>query len=139
MPITYKCQCGKTLHVKDKYAGKRSKCPACGRPFQFPALSDSVGSAIRKISLDLEEAPAAQADQPNASAPVSGSTPNALRLRLLQTFVLVLAGIMFFVAGLLSIASKARQGDSPGWFLCGLVCWLIIAVNQMRWHAEDRR
>src|SRR5258706_155138 len=30
MPITVKCQCGKTLKVDDKHRGKKAKCPACG-------------------------------------------------------------------------------------------------------------
>ena len=31
MPIRFSCSaCGKKLRVKDEYAGRRSKCPACG-------------------------------------------------------------------------------------------------------------
>ncbi len=31
MTISFTCQCGKQLQAKDEYAGKRAKCPACGR------------------------------------------------------------------------------------------------------------
>jgi len=52
MSIVVTCKCGKTLRVKDKYAGKTGKCPNCGgalaipdRPFQRP---DGHGSSNEK-------------------------------------------------------------------------------------------
>jgi hypothetical protein len=144
MPITYTCQCGKTLHVKDRYAGKRVKCPACRRTIQFPGLGDSVPSALHKIIVDGEDAtvaapsPAAQADQPVASPPPNSPKAIAQRLRFLQTFILALAGIIFFLGGWACLANTVRRGDSAGWFLCCLACWLIMAVNQTRWNAQDR-
>lgn len=37
MPIPVQCQCGKKLSVKDQFAGKTLKCPACGSAIQVPA------------------------------------------------------------------------------------------------------
>jgi uncharacterized protein YxjI len=37
MTITAVCQCGKNYHLKDEFAGKSVKCPACGNPFVVPA------------------------------------------------------------------------------------------------------
>jgi len=37
MPIQIKCQCGKALAVKDQFAGKAVKCPACGKAVRVPA------------------------------------------------------------------------------------------------------
>jgi hypothetical protein len=37
MPITLNCSCGKRLQVKDEFAGRRVKCPACGSIAQVPA------------------------------------------------------------------------------------------------------
>jgi hypothetical protein len=40
MPISVKCPnrtCGKTMNVKDQFAGKMGKCPACGTPVKVPA------------------------------------------------------------------------------------------------------
>lgn len=40
MPIQVKCpnaECGKVMTVKDEFAGKRGKCPGCGKPFPIPA------------------------------------------------------------------------------------------------------
>ena len=36
MPITLRCSCGKTLQVKDEYAGKRVRCPACSDALTVP-------------------------------------------------------------------------------------------------------
>src|SRR5207237_3379713 len=38
MPIAITCAgCGKTLKVKDEWAGKKGKCPTCGTTFAIPA------------------------------------------------------------------------------------------------------
>jgi hypothetical protein len=37
MPITFRCSCGKTLQVKDEFAGRRVKCPACSGVAVVPA------------------------------------------------------------------------------------------------------
>lgn len=36
MPIEFACECGKAFKVADEYAGKRTKCPACGQPVVVP-------------------------------------------------------------------------------------------------------
>jgi len=37
MPIRFACSCGKSLQVSDEAAGKRAKCPACGKVLVIPA------------------------------------------------------------------------------------------------------
>ncbi len=37
MPIEFACPCGKAFKVADAYAGKRSKCTACGLPVVVPS------------------------------------------------------------------------------------------------------
>jgi hypothetical protein len=39
MAINVACQCGKAFRVKDEVAGKRVKCPACGRILDIPEVS----------------------------------------------------------------------------------------------------
>lgn len=41
--IRFKCGCGKTLAVDEKYAGKTAKCPACQRPIAVPELPSAAG------------------------------------------------------------------------------------------------
>ena len=36
MPISFSCDCGKTLLAHEKYAGKRTKCPECGAILRIP-------------------------------------------------------------------------------------------------------
>lgn len=37
MPLVFECSCGKKLKVRDELAGKKVKCPGCGKPVQAPA------------------------------------------------------------------------------------------------------
>ena len=37
MAIKVTCSCGKKLRAKDEAAGKRAKCPACGKIVVVPA------------------------------------------------------------------------------------------------------
>lgn len=37
MPISFTCTCGKTLQVKDEFAGRRVRCPACNGVATAPA------------------------------------------------------------------------------------------------------
>lgn len=39
MPIKVTCDCGKSLNVPDKLAGKKGKCPTCGAVLNIPAAS----------------------------------------------------------------------------------------------------
>ncbi len=47
MPLTVACPCGQKLQVKDEMAGRRGKCPACGKVFTIPSpaakTSDPLG------------------------------------------------------------------------------------------------
>ena len=42
MPIALKCQCGKQLNVRDEFAGKAVKCPACNQPLRVPAAGQAA-------------------------------------------------------------------------------------------------
>jgi hypothetical protein len=45
MPIQIKCQCGKALAVKDQFAGKAVKCPACGQAIRVPGATGGTPAA----------------------------------------------------------------------------------------------
>jgi predicted RNA-binding Zn-ribbon protein involved in translation (DUF1610 family) len=38
MAITFTCECGKQLRVRDSLAHKKGKCPACGRTLMVPGI-----------------------------------------------------------------------------------------------------
>jgi hypothetical protein len=41
MPITVSCECGRSLRVKEEYAGKRVRCPGC-QAIQTVPVSEAV-------------------------------------------------------------------------------------------------
>src|SRR5579863_9188098 len=44
MTITFSCNCGKLIHVKDEFAGERTKCPACASPLVVPQVTFALGA-----------------------------------------------------------------------------------------------
>ena len=40
MPISVQCECGRRLQARDEYAGRRTKCPDCGREIVIPKPMD---------------------------------------------------------------------------------------------------
>jgi hypothetical protein len=59
MPIAIMCECGKSIRVKDEFAGKKVRCPACKAVVRVPAVDDEVPTleepASPKPSSRLEE------------------------------------------------------------------------------------
>jgi hypothetical protein len=80
MSISFACECGKNFGVRDEFAGKRTKCPACGsaltvptpatEPQTAPELSDE-DKAFRALAEAPEPEPAAV--QPRAPAYTASS------------------------------------------------------------------
>lgn len=54
MPIPFKCACGTSLKVKDALAGKKVKCPKCGKSLAVPEAADS--NADEEI-IDVRDCP----------------------------------------------------------------------------------
>ena len=47
MPIVVQCECGRTMKVDDRYAGKRGRCSKCGKGVNIPApVTGSVTPSI---------------------------------------------------------------------------------------------
>src|SRR4051794_8802593 len=38
MAIRVQCECGRQLQARDEYAGRRTRCPDCGRELLIPEL-----------------------------------------------------------------------------------------------------
>ena len=60
MPIEFACACGKAFKVADEYAGKRSKCTACGQPVLVPqpqpaAVEEADEDAAVRALLDGDD------------------------------------------------------------------------------------
>lgn len=50
MPIRLQCSCGKTLAVKDEFAGKTLKCPGCQKGIRVPAAGSGDAKGAGKSS-----------------------------------------------------------------------------------------
>ncbi len=75
MPIEFACECGKAFKVADEFAGKRSKCTACGQPVVVPtppppaAAEESAEDAAMRALLDGDDpTPAPRASNSYAGA-----------------------------------------------------------------------
>src|SRR5580698_1106631 len=64
MPIAFNCACGKSFSVKEEFAGKKTKCPACGAALIVPAVSSSPSSEDDAFRLLESEETAEQAERP---------------------------------------------------------------------------
>jgi hypothetical protein len=58
MGIRFTCSCGRELNVKDSLAGKRGKCPACGKTIQVPTAEQ----AARQVETPPLAAPAPEVE-----------------------------------------------------------------------------
>lgn len=76
MPVEFACECGKSFKVADEYAGKRTKCTACGQPVVVPTPVDAPVSedesaedaALRALTEGDDPEPAPRATRPYAGA-----------------------------------------------------------------------
>jgi hypothetical protein len=59
MSITFTCKCGKSVQVKDEYAGREGECPSCGRAVMIPEAEDE-GHITEQAPLPKPKAKAAE-------------------------------------------------------------------------------
>src|SRR5688572_22548759 len=54
MPITVKCDCGRTMRVKEDYAGRKGRCPGCNQMLDIPKAEEEI---VDVEPVEEEEAP----------------------------------------------------------------------------------
>jgi hypothetical protein len=64
MAIPVACPCGKQLKARDSMAGKRAKCPSCGRILDVPITEDVAAEEFLEGSSDESKAAAPPAPRP---------------------------------------------------------------------------
>ncbi len=57
MPIPVKCDCGKSLKVKDELAGRRIRCPGCQEAVRVPMPEAPKAEEEEALDILLEEEP----------------------------------------------------------------------------------
>jgi DNA-directed RNA polymerase subunit RPC12/RpoP len=154
MPIIFTCACGRQIRARDEDAGKTANCPACSASIVVPGVP-----AIAVTTAG----PSSSAGQVAATSP-SGSSPHFDGFRVVQTMVLSLLLLVFGLGAWSSLTQSrylhdrfqndnaygatanaladiryALPRDASGWFIAALLCWLIMAVNRLRWTIQDRK
>lgn len=63
MPISFSCECGKNFNVKEELAGKKTKCPVCGKALMIPSAGGD------ELELDQQDlVPPSERDSPKKKA-----------------------------------------------------------------------
>jgi len=79
MPIRVQCPnktCAKSMTVKDEFAGKTGKCPACGMPVKVPALAPAPAKASWAPPADVDQDTVeGEATTPNPERPAPQPVP----------------------------------------------------------------
>ena len=74
--IRVKCQtCGKSIQAKDKYAGRKVKCPNCESPILIPPASSGTPKALAGNPTAAKAAAPPKAAAPNR-APAASANPD---------------------------------------------------------------
>ena len=122
--ISVACECGKKFQTKPEYAGRRGKCPACGRvlivPKPAPAeevweLDDAPAPAVAaevsppRLDLDVQDYYAAP-KAPTADSRSNGLAATAMVLGLVSFCLPLLASIPAVVLGVLGMRQIQRSG-----------------------------
>ena len=62
MAIPFRCECGKRLQAKDELAGRRIRCPDCGRTLKVPAAAPGGAPATTGPARPAAAAARSEAD-----------------------------------------------------------------------------
>jgi hypothetical protein len=115
MPISMTCECGRQLLAKDEYAGRRTRCPDCGRELLIPAAGGMAPPPPGGGGLEFEPGPPKFG--PSFGEPAektSGKAITSLVLGICSLFC-CLTGIPAIVFGILGLnEAKASQGRIKG-------------------------
>ena len=106
MAIPFRCQCGKTIKAKDEMAGKKFRCPDCGKAMQVPEPEafEEDPFETREDDFEEERRPAPRRRSSSGSKPRKApakSSNHGLIFGLAAAalaFALVIGGAVFVVA-----------------------------------------
>ncbi len=145
MPILLNCPCGRSMRIKDEFAEKKIKCPACLEIMKVPPrdvdMEDAAARALleddpKPADLDSAGVPGARTSLPEQNAdpgyqfepqqpPPPASPEYSKKKRKPAAIKRKKSSIR---SGLPQIAISPQILASAGTFLFGLV-WLLIALQ----------
>ena len=123
MAIVVRCECGRQLQAKDEYAGRRTRCPDCGRELTLPGPETEALDADSPFA-----APAPKRSPPpmyddefrgdrrdKAEPTTSGMAIAALVLGVLSFCLTFVTGIPAIILGIISLTKiNKSRGESTG-------------------------
>jgi len=105
--MRFKCACGKTLAVDERFAGKIAKCPACRRPLQVPELpnaaapeditTEDMAAKLASLSDAYGAAVLAKARDERVKAALSEYNKRVRKRRLIAAVTVVSVALLAFV------------------------------------------
>jgi hypothetical protein len=105
VPITVTCACGKQFQTKDENAGRRARCPDCGRELVIPGLGEAVGFVDELTPTPYK----------GGAAKTSGMAIASLVLGLMSLLCSLFTGIPAIILGVLGLRDVERsQGLRTG-------------------------
>jgi hypothetical protein len=128
MAITFSCECGQQLQARDEHAGRRTRCPKCGRDVMIPSIepapepeppprAEAVTRRPRRDVSHLDEDDDREERLPRRRPQPEGTSKAALFslvLGILSLCLLFLAGIPAIVLGVIGLRATARSGGRLG-------------------------
>lgn len=81
MPIRLKCSCGRSLQVKDEFAGRKVRCPSCASVLKIPLpdesedAEDEAFNQLNAASDEDEKRPARKRSEPPDEEPEQEPEP----------------------------------------------------------------
>ena len=79
MPIRVTCTCGKSLNAPDTLAGKKAKCPGCGRVLSIPGAGAAAAKAPAPAAKPTAAKPAPAVAKPAPKPALGGTTQIVMR------------------------------------------------------------
>lgn len=152
MTLQFNCECGQTLRAQEEHAGRRTKCPACGREFPIPQPKEAVqpppaappSSPVQERKPDPVSASERRREEdpprPKERSPAtSGKAIAALVLGLGSCPLWCLCSVPAIILAILSLRDISKsQGQLKGTGLAitslvvaGLltvICWPVFAI-----------
>jgi hypothetical protein len=130
MVLSFSCECGQQLQAKEEYAGRRTRCPKCGRDVMIPSIETAPApeppprpeAVVRRPRPDVshhDDEDDDDRDEPRRRRrrqPEGTSTAAvfSLVLGILSLCLLFLAGIPAIILGVVGLRAVSRSGGRLG-------------------------
>jgi hypothetical protein len=127
MAITFGCECGQQMQTRDEHAGRRTRCPKCGKELLIPGVQPAPAPAppARPQAVARQPRPdishlqdqterEERRSRPRGPTGTSIAAVVSLVLGILSFCLLFLAGIPAIIVGVLGLRAIGQSGGRLG-------------------------